>query len=85
MKEKDKSIERLKKLLTANKSFIPSGIYSAIRYDLLKVLKSYFQIHKEDIDIKIEVDQDGKYSIDIKVIAEKACRVNTIEDKVKSV
>lgn len=85
MKEKDKSIERLKKILIANKSFIPSGIYAAIRFDLLKVLRSYFHIKKEDISIDIEVDEDGKYAIDIHVTAERACRVNTIEDEVGTI
>lgn len=85
MREKDKSLERLKKILINNKSFIPSGVYSAIRFDILRVLKSYFHIKKEDIDISINLDPSGKYDIDIKVSAEKAFRANAIEDGRESV
>lgn len=85
MREKDKSLERLKKILINNKSFIPSGVYSAIRFDILRVLKSYFHIKKEDIDISINLDQSGKYAIDIKVSAEKAFRANAIEGDVDSI
>ena len=82
MREKDKSIERLKKILVNNKSFIPSGIYNSIKYDILKVLKSYFSIKKEDIDVNIEIDDKGKYSIDIKVNADKASKLNVVESSV---
>ncbi len=85
MREKDKYIERLKKILISNKSFIPSGIYSAIRFDILRVLKSYFHIKKEDIDINIGLDQSGKYEIDIKVVAEKAFRANAVEDGIENI
>lgn len=82
MREKDRSIERLKKILLNNKSFIPSGIYNAIKFDILKVLRSYFQIKKEDIDINIEIDSSGKYSLEINVIADKANKVNVIESSI---
>lgn len=55
--------ERLKSILMKDKMQVPNLIEMALKNDVIKVLKEYFEIEKNHYDLVIDVTQNGEFEI----------------------
>jgi len=60
------NINRLKRVLIADKHFNPENIKRVIRSDVYNLLKNYADIMPEDVFLDIEITGGGEYEITIK-------------------
>lgn len=68
---------RLKKVLLSDNIRIPNGMLKILKNDISSILQSYFSI-SSDINVTIEVDQEGVYDISISARAESVKEIRII-------
>ncbi len=68
---------RLKKVLLSDNIRIPNGMLKILKNDISSILQSYFSI-SSDINVTIEVDQEGVYDINISARAESVKEIRII-------
>ena len=65
--------ERLKNMLVIDKKENPQRIERVIKAEIFHILKNFFDISHEDLDLTLEVDSNGKYVLNM------TCVSNTIK------
>ena len=60
---------RLKNIIISDKRENPVKIERVLKSELLNVLKNYFELTSEDIDLSIMIRDDGKYGILLNAIS----------------
>lgn len=61
--------ERLKDMIVIDKQNIPQKINKLLKSEILYLFRNYFDVTAEDIDVNIDIDEYGKYHIDIRALA----------------
>lgn len=61
--------ERLKEMIVIDKQDIPQKINKLIKSEILYLFRNYFDVVAEDIDVDIDVDESGKYHIQVSAIS----------------
>ena len=61
--------ERLKSIVVLDKQEAPQKINRLLKSELLYLLKNYFEICAEDLNLDITINQNGKYEINIFAIS----------------
>lgn len=69
--------ERLKRIVVLDKMEVPSKITKIIKAEMLYLLKNFFEISSEDLDINISLDKDRRYVMDVKVVSKNIKNVRT--------
>lgn len=65
--------ERLKNMIVIDKKENPQRLERLIKAEIYYVLKNYFDIRHDDLDVNLEVNADGQYVCNI------SCMSNTIK------
>ena len=68
--------ERLKSILLKDKMQVPNLIEMALKADVLKVLKEYFEIEKNFYDLVIDVTEKGEFEIRFACLGKKLINNN---------
>lgn len=56
-------------MIITDKSETPQKINKIIKAEILYLLKNYFEITADDLDLNIDVNENGKYSIQINAVS----------------
>ena len=56
---------RLKQVLFNDKKENPQKIINIIKSEILYILKNYMEIKAEDVDIDIQLDENGNYKLEL--------------------
>ena len=65
MKEVVNCEDRLKNMLIIDKSENTSKIERVVKAEIVYVLKNYFEIKAEDVDINIAINEKGRYVLNL--------------------
>ena len=57
--------ERLKSIVVLDKQETPQKINRLLKSELLYLLRNYFDICAEDLNLDIAINQNGKYEINV--------------------
>ena len=57
--------ERLKSMMLIDKSETPQKINKVLKAEIIYLLKNYFDITAEDVDIDLGIDKTGEYILSI--------------------
>lgn len=63
--------ERLKNLIAIDRSENPNKILKLLKSEVLNVLRNYFDINFDDLDISIIINKKGEYDLQINAISKK--------------
>ena len=66
MKEIEKCENRLKSIIVLDKQEVPKKLDKLIKAELLYLLRNYFDICAEDLDLNISVNDFGKYVVEVR-------------------
>lgn len=69
---------RLKQVLFNDKKENPQKVLNIIKSEILYVLKNYMEIKAEDMDININLDEFGTYSLEISAKINRLKMVSSI-------
>lgn len=61
------SIDRLKEMIIIDKKESPQRIERLIKSELLYVLKNYFDVTYEGLDVDLFVDESGLYNLSVEL------------------
>ena len=61
--------DRLKNMLVIDRKENPQRIQKLIKAEMLYVLKNYFSITNNDLDIDLNVNEEGEYVLSLKAIS----------------
>lgn len=61
------SIDRLKEMIIIDKKENPQRIERLIKSELLYVLKNYFEVTYDGLDVDLYVDDNGKYNLEVRL------------------
>ena len=67
---------RLKNIIISDKKENPSKIEKVLKSEIINVLKNYFEITSEDVNLNILINKDGLYDIQINFISRAMKIVN---------
>ncbi len=71
---------RLKNMIVSDKKENPMRIAKVLKSEIVNVLKNYFEITCEDVNLDILIDENGKYDIQINVLSRAIKIANTFAD-----
>ncbi len=71
--------ERLKNLIATDRSENPNKILKLLKSEVLNVLRNYFDINFDDLDISIIINKKGEYDLQINAISKKFLIANILE------
>lgn len=60
---------RLKNIIISDKKENPSKIEKVLKSEIINVLKNYFEITSEDVNLNILINKDGLYDIQINFVS----------------
>lgn len=60
---------RLKNIIISDKKENPSKIEKVLKSEIINVLKNYFEISSEDVNLNILINKDGLYDIQINFVS----------------
>lgn len=63
------SVDRLKNVIIADKKDNPKKIEKVLKAELLNVIKNYFDVSYDDMDLSILINKDGMYDIQINAVS----------------
>ncbi len=63
------SVDRLKNVIIADKKDNPKKIEKVLKAELLNVIKNYFDVTYDDMDLSILINKDGMYDIQINAVS----------------
>lgn len=63
--------ERLKNLIATDRNENPNKILKLLKSEVLNVLRNYFDINFDDLDISIIINKKGEYDLQINAISKK--------------
>lgn len=61
--KKNDQMTRLKKLLFNDYINIPNSAFEVLKSDLIKLLQSYFELREGSVELDVDTDSDGNFSI----------------------
>ena len=67
---------RLKNIIISDKKENPSKIEKVLKSEIINVLKNYFEITYEDVNLNILINKDGLYDIQINFVSRAMKIVN---------
>lgn len=67
---------RLKNIIISDKKENPSKIEKVLKSEIINVLKNYFEITSEDVNLNILINKDGLYDIQINFVSRAMKIVN---------
>ena len=69
---------RLKQVLYNDKKENPIKLINIIKSEILYVLKNYMEIKSENMDVFIDIDEYGRYSLEIKASINRLKMISAI-------
>ena len=66
MREIEKCENRLKSIIVLDKQEVPKKLDKLIKAEMLYLLRNYFDICAEDLELNINVNDFGKYVLEIR-------------------
>ena len=60
---------RLKNIIISDRKENPSKIEKVLKSEIINVLKNYFEISSEDVNLNILINKDGLYDIQINFVS----------------
>ena len=70
-KNQTKDYARLKNVLISDKQFSPKRIEKVLKSDLYCLLSNYCILSPENLELKLEVQQDGKYKFEFVAVSDR--------------
>lgn len=70
MKEKY-GIQKLKKVLINDKHFRPENLNNILKSEIFKCLSSFLEIIPEELNSKLQINEDGNFEFSLCVIAKR--------------
>lgn len=67
-------VTRLKNVIVSDKKENPMRIERVLKAELAHVIKNYFDVSNDDIDLSILIREDGRYDLQLNVIS-RAIRI----------
>lgn len=67
---------RLKNIIISDKKENPSKIEKVLKSEIINVLKNYFEITSEDVNLNILINKDGLYDVQINFVSRAMKIVN---------
>lgn len=61
--------ERLRNMLVIDKKENPQRIERLLKAEVIHILKNYFDINNEDMDLNLEVNESGQYVLSIMCVS----------------
>ena len=68
---------RLKNLIASDRKENPVKIEKLLKSELVNVMRNYFEISMDDVDLSILINKDGWYDIQINVLSQTLSIANT--------
>lgn len=66
-----RNVERLQNVLISDKQFSPAKVERVLRCDAFALLSNYCTLQPQDVSVKVEVEQDGTYDIQIQAKSDR--------------
>lgn len=71
---------RLKNIIVADKRENPCRIEKILKAELMNVIKNYFVVTYDDLDLSILICDDGRYSVQMNVISRSIKFANSFDN-----
>lgn len=68
---------RLKSLIASDRKENPVKIEKLLKSELVNVMRNYFEISMDDVNLSILINKDGWYDIQLNVLSQTLCIANT--------
>ena len=68
---------RLKNLIVSDRKENPVKIEKLLKSELVNVMRNYFEISMDDVDLSILINKDGWYDIQLNVLSQTLSIANT--------
>lgn len=68
---------RLKNLIASDRKENPVKIEKILKSELVNVMRNYFEISMDDVNLSILINKDGWYDIQLNVLSQTLCIANT--------
>ena len=72
--------DRLKNILVTDKKENPNRIERVVKTEIFNVVRNYFEINLDDLNLCIGVRDDGKYDITINIVSRSIKMANTFDN-----
>ena len=80
MNNLSKCENRLKNMLVSDKRENPIRIERVLKSELINVMRNYFEIRNDDVDLGIMIGEDGRYDIQLNVVSRAIRFANTFDN-----
>ena len=71
--------DRLRNVVVLDRRENPIRIERVLKSELVGVVKNYFEIDSDDVDLSIMIRSDGRYDLQLNVLSKSIKFVNTFE------
>lgn len=71
---------RLKNIIVSDKRENPIRIERVLKSELLNVIKNYFEVTSDDLELSILVRDDGRYDVQMNVLSRAIRFANSFEN-----
>jgi len=71
---------RLKNIIVSDKRENPCRIEKILKSELMNIVKNYFEITSDDVDLSILIRDDGRYSIQMNVLSRAIKFANSFDN-----
>ena len=72
--------DRLKNMIVSDKRENPIRIERILKSEILGVMRNYFEVSSDDLDLSILIRKDGKYDVQINLLSRAIKFANTFEN-----
>lgn len=80
MKEGKQAVERLRKVLMRDKIQSYEGVARVLEDDLFGLLSCYFGLKREDLEVKLSINDNGRYSLNCSLEADSIISPQVLEN-----
>ena len=70
---------RLKNIIVSDKRENPCRIEKILKSELINIVKNYFEICSDEVDLSILIRDDGRYSIQLNVLSRSIKFANSFD------
>lgn len=70
---------RLKDVIKKDKEDSPRFVKDVIKSDFFYLINNFFEVEFQDVDVKIDIDDNNKYSINVSAIGDRAKLINKLD------
>jgi len=71
---------RLKNIVVSDKRENPIRIERVLRAELMNVIRNYFEVSSDDLDLSILIREDGRYDLQLNVISRTIKFANSFDN-----